>query len=482
MVYITRLSQRWKEALQKFNRMLRHTVVLSLLWLAVIASITELHADDRLSSSDRRVLDHLLQRLDSEPEHADSWRLVAKIYRRAGMDQEAIEALETALQADPDLIAAHFDLGMLLHQRSESPAAMKHFRDVLRLGPDTSYAQKLREVSLPPPKAKDDSPESVTVIQPASYEIQTFDSSDRFERHLETLRQEFGDPSISSWRWYVESGLLYNTNVSLTPVSRELIDVDAASFQGFLNPEGEYVLLQRNALRSGPIGRGYFALNESHQSEFNLASFQAGWFVEHDHWYGNQMGRIDYVYSADWLDGKRFGDRHAFNVTTSRALKNSDLLYFYGSLSTSDFQDDGVDPSIDSLDGLGVNGGISWYRLFQPSHLWQSVAYGIDLSGADTEGADYRYVGAGTYARVTYALSESWRFDPTVGWSFRAYPDFTGEVSRDENIIRVAARLRYLLNNSCELAGVASYDRFASRNEGFDADRIEGGIVLIWRH
>jgi tetratricopeptide (TPR) repeat protein len=460
--------------------MLRSLAALSLISLSAFAS-APLRADERLSSADQRILDHLRQRLDSDPTHADSWRLVAKIYRRAKLEQEAIEALETALEAAPDLIAAHFDLGMLRHQRGETTMAIKHFRDVFRLGPETRYAQTLREMQLAPQATADHASPEATAVLPASYEIQTFDGSDRLARNLETLRQEFGDPPTPRWRWYVESGVMYNTNVSLTPISRELFDVDAASFQGFLNPEGEYDILQRGTTRSGPIGRAYLALNESHQSAFNLASFQAGWFAEHDRWYGNQVARIDYIYAADWLDGNRFGDRHAINLTTSRALNDTDLLSCYGSLSTSNFQDDGADPQIDSLDGPGFNAGISCYRRFPSSGLWESVACGLDLSGADTDGADYRYVGAGIHARVTCALSEQWRFDPSAGWAYRAYPDFTEAISRDENIIRVATRLRYLVSDRCELATVASYDRFASKNEDFDADRLEGGLVLILR-
>ena len=49
-------------------------------------------ADERLSSTDQRILSHLHQRLDSDPKHADSWRLVAKIYHHAELEKEAIEA------------------------------------------------------------------------------------------------------------------------------------------------------------------------------------------------------------------------------------------------------------------------------------------------------------------------------------------------------------------------------------------------------
>jgi len=140
-----------------------------------------------------------------------------------------------------------------------------------------------------------------------------------------------------------------------------------------------------------------------------------------------------------------------------------------------------MDPSLDSLDGPEFTGGISWYRNIENHHLLRSIALGLDVSRADTEGANYRFFGVGTYARFTHALSKKWRLDPSAGWTYRTYPDFTGDVNRDENIIRVAARIRYLLNNSCELAGVVNYDRFASENTDFDAERFLSGIVLIFR-
>ena len=58
-------------------------------------------------------------------------------------------------------------------------------------------------------------------------------------RSLSSTPHAEPDPLTPRGRWYAESAVLYNSNMSLNPRSRELLDVDATSFQAFLNPEGE---------------------------------------------------------------------------------------------------------------------------------------------------------------------------------------------------------------------------------------------------
>jgi hypothetical protein len=71
----------------------------------------------------------------------------------------------------------------------------------------TSYAQTLRNMELAPPPASDHASQESTLVQPASYEIQTFDGSNRFARNLETLRQEFSGPETPRWRWLERESL-----------------------------------------------------------------------------------------------------------------------------------------------------------------------------------------------------------------------------------------------------------------------------------
>ena len=172
----------------------------------------------------------------------------------------------------------------------------------------------------------------------------------------------------SRLRAFVEAGLLYNSNVSLTPISRQLNNTDASSFQGFLNPELQYTLIDREAIRTGPLTRGYFAVNEQSQRDFDLAAFQGGWFAECDHRFGvkDWISRLDYLYSLDLQGGSRFAERHSLNLSATSISIDGDILYLFGALSLSDFADDGIDPSYDSLDGPGFNGGVTRYVAIGP--------------------------------------------------------------------------------------------------------------------
>lgn len=432
----------------------------------------------------------LQRRVQENPTHADSWRLIGKIHHRDGKSAQAREALRKALAADPESVAAHFDFGQLLESMGDRDTALRHYSAVSSLAPESSYALKLIERGIVADVADGEAAILAAIrmqasiptqsVTPVAYEIQTFDGSEAFERQLKTL--ETIDPlPTSRLRAFVETGLLYNSNVSLTPISRELVDVNAAAFQGFLNPELEFILIHSDLFRSGPLTRGYFALNERHQSAFNLASFQGGWFAERD--FGSIdhsfVGRLDYVYSLDLQGGNRFGDRHAINVSATSVTDSSDILYLYGTLSLSNFDDDGFNPSVDSLDGPGFISGVT--RFFQTDwdHL-RTFRLGADVSSADTEGADYRFFGAGMNGGFTFALSNQLSIEPEMGLGFRVYDDFTGAVDRDEVVIRLAAKLKRQFSNRIALALVIGYDRFASGNEDFDAERTEGGIVTSW--
>ena len=432
----------------------------------------------------------LERRVQEDPEHADSWRLIAKLHHRDGNSANAIEALRKALSSDPESVAAHFDFGKVLESTGNTEAALRHYSAVSNLAPDSSYARKLiqrgiaanaeggaaaiREAKRLRGAAR------AQPIMPVGYEIQTFDGSEPFERQLQALESD-DMPAVDRWRAFVETGLLYNSNVSLTPISRQLADVDAASFQGFLNPELEFMLIHNNLFRSGPLTRGYFSLNERHQSEFDLAAFQGGWFAERDFVVlGRDMvGRLDYIYSLDLQGGSRFGDRHSLNASATSVNDRGDVTYLYGTLSLSRFEDEGAEPSLDSLDGPGFIGGFTRFMQTGRKHL-RTFRLGADLSTANTEGADFRYVGAGMNGGLTVALGDQLSIEPDLGLGFRLYDKFTGAVDRDEMVLRMGMKLKRQFSQRFALALVVGYDRFASDNEDFDAERTEGGVVTSW--
>lgn len=423
----------------------------------------------------------LLKRIEDRPNHSDSWRLLGSYQSKHSDLASALRSLVKALQLDPENAAAHFDYGKLLFENGEADQAREHFQQCVSLAPETDYANRIEQNGWLANLGDRPSLNSIDdwlQVQPAGYRIQTFDGADDLERTVDRLESD-ADPTLRRIRFFFETGVLYNSNVSLTPISRELINEQAESFQWLANPEIEWIALQRRQWRSGFLSRGFLTVNESTQSEFDLASLQAGGFVERDLVAFNcdWTARLDYVYSLDHQGNRRFGDRHSMTASIIQIRPDLDILYGYVTASVSDFADDGLVPTTSSLDGPSVSAGIS--RFFQTNlDRMPTFALGIDLETADTEGSDFRYRGVTTYGECTLQISQRLQLIPSAGTGCRDYFAFTGLVPRDEWTWRVQGKLRWQATEHAAISWVAGHDRFASDNEQFDAERTQGGMLM----
>jgi hypothetical protein len=154
-----------------------------------------------------------------------------------------------------------------------------------------------------------------------------------------------------------------------------------------------------------------------------------------------------------------------------------DVIYTYITASFTDFVDDGAIATETSLDGPSITGGVS--RFFQTKISWlPTYTLGVDLESADTRGSDFRYRAITAHGGMTFQLHERWRLIPTAGLGYRDYYAFTGAPSRDEVTSRIHLRLQYQMNTTTSVSLVSGYDRFASDNELFDAQRTQAGIVI----
>ncbi|QDT12983.1 Tetratricopeptide repeat protein [Planctomycetes bacterium K23_9] len=433
-----------------------------------------------------------------DPGHSDSWRMLGKLEAKEGNAFAANQSFTKALELDPENVAAHFDLGTLLLAGGQKTQAQGHFAKCARLAPQSVYAQQLydkRLIARPenngnpsnqyPGSANvayagggQDSSSSDPTIDPVGYEIQTFDGRDDFDQRFDQLKSD-ADPKLKRLRIAIESGLLYNSNVSLTPISRGLAPSNDESFQAILNPELEWIALQRNSWRTGVLGRAYMTLNESQQSEFNLLGAQGGGFAERDFSVGDSewIGRMDYVYGIDHLDSDRLGDRHSVTASMIMIAPDLDVTYLYLTTALSDFDDDGTAPELSSLDGTSLTTGIT--RFFQTGNSWMpNYSLGIDGHWADTDGADVRFRSLNGHGEMTFQLHEKLKFISGGGLGYRDFYDFTGAVNRDEVTWRINAKLRWQLTDRTAISLVADYDRFASDNEDFDSERTKGGVIV----
>jgi len=240
----------------------------------------------------------------------------------------------------------------------------------------------------------------------------------------------------------------------------------------------EWVARRGNGWKFGPLGRGYFTVNESTFSQFDLASFQTGAFaarealVEEQQW----ISRLHYLYSIDLFGGESTGDRHLVTTSLTKIDSAANVTYCYASIASTQFVDDGTDPSVTSLDGTTYSAGVS--RLFLTSNYRLPIwSLGLDWELADVEGADFLYHSLRAHGDTTMTLATRLSLRTSCGLGFRLYPDFTGPVERDELTYRLAAQLQYQINPYASLSLVTNYDRFVSDNQEFDVHRFTAGII-----
>ncbi|MFG0263246.1 MAG: tetratricopeptide repeat protein [Novipirellula sp. JB048] len=469
------------------------------------------------TSAQLAMLEMMQQRVAKTPAHSDAWRSLGRLQNTLGDPTAALASTRRAIEHDPFNAAAQFDQGQLLIAAGHPDQARRHFDRVFEIAPESGYAAQLKQqgvvapvataavLGTPEMGAPEVSPLAIahhdahhdalgtfapgldspsfgldTQVKPASYPIQTFDGADDFEQRFEQLEREVDAP-LHRLRVFFETGVLYNSNVTLTPISRELAQSDSTSFQAFANPDLDWKWIRTETMRLGAMFRGYFTANESTFQEFNLASFQPGAFFERDFQLADNeaIGRLEYLFANDFFDGQRIGDRHSATASLTLIRPDLDAIYGYLRVAQTDFRDDGPDPQETSLDGTTVTFGLS--RFFQTG--WDRLpmhSLGVDLESADTEGANYRYRSIHLHGSTGWEIRDRWKFIPTWGVGLRDYTDFVGPVSRDEFFWRLHGRLQYTVTDSLAVAVVAGHDRFASDHPDFDTERTEGGVVLTF--
>lgn len=431
---------------------------------------------------------YLRTKLDQQPQHSDTWRLLANLHFRNGDVAGAEAILHYALSLDPQNVAAHYDLARLLIQTERRQLAATCVQQVFQLGGETEYANELLELGWEDPSFSASTAQfrlndqDAVIAQTASLSVKTFDGSEQLDREIER-READVTFTESRWRGFWETAVLYNSNVSLTPISRELADVDAGGFQASLSPDIEYIAWYRDRIRTGPLMRGLFNLNESQHSDFNLSSLQPGLFGEFDsQLLGHELiSRVEYVHAVDFLAGDKLGHRDSLLLSTTAIGPDLGVYYGYILLAQTEFKDDGVDPAVTSLDGPSVTMGLS--RFFPMNGRYLSMlTFGIDFEYADTEGSDYRYTSGSLHGGANIQFTRRLEWICNAGIGFRDYADFTGDPQRNELILRTASRFRFHWNLAWASDLVFGYDRFESENEDFQADRVQAGLATVWMY
>ena len=426
------------------------------------------------TTTDDTIEIRLQQQLQADPDNATAWRLLGRIRLQRGHLQQAHDAFERAITLSPLSAAARFDMGRVLLKMDQPADAGSQFENVLTLAPDSPYATRARDLL-------EQVNEGEGVVQ-AQYETRRFDGS-AVRESATTDDSTPPDAPASLYELRLETGVLFNSNLALAPLSRELSPDDSSSFQGFISPDLQLSLIDQQTWRAGTTFRGNFNWNEGHYREFNLQSYRPGLFAEWFHFHGSRVfiPRVAYEFTHDEFDRQTFGNRHALVTSLVASWNETQSSFFYWSIDNSEFLNDGTLPSVTSQDGWTNAVGASHDYLLNCGSL-QRLRVGTDFTLADARGTDYRFHGLSLYSEIVLAITKDTELTIQGGWGYRNYPDFEFTPSRNENIWRAGLELRKWLRDDLSAALVFNYDRFASKNVLFEAERYVTGVVTTFEY
>lgn len=412
------------------------------------------------------------QRIAAEPSNASNWRLLGKIYHQQANLPAAEHALRKAILLDSLSPANHFDLGRVLVDAGRPQEAVFHLKRTVELAPDCDYAadasallQQLRE-----------DPIYATLI---SFEGSWLDTPRADDHELPDL-----DSSAPATRLdlSLEAGLMFNSNVELAPISRQLSTSDLSSFQTYLVPEAQYLLIDEANWQLGALLDTYFNLNEDHLDEFNLQHYEPGFYFDRAIlWHKTELAtRVGYNYSYDLFGGRKFGDRHLLTTSLVAYHQRPMKSIVYWAIGYTEFSNDGTVPATDSADGMTNTIGFSRSWQIKRPRITE-LELGADVQLADLDGSDMAYRGVFIYSEAKLPFVLESVLAPLAGWGYRSYPDFTGAPTRDENLISAAISLEKELGEHRLVTAFFSYDRFDTPNPDFRADRYTTGVFATFR-
>lgn len=407
-------------------------------------------------------------RLESRPDDPAAWRLWGRVLERRGDADAALAAFERALELEPENTAAAADLARVLAAGGQTDRAARYWRQAILLAPESAYAAEARarldELGL----------DSGEVIQ-ASFEPDWRDNP--------TSEFAWRDRRPGERFWArLETGAMYNSNVALAPISRELSADERAGFQIFAAPEAELALPLESAWNAAALFDGYFNLNEGPFDDFNIQHVRPGFLVERPSGWLDLLlvPRLQYNFAYDAFAGRTLGTRHALTASLAAHTEAGHVWFSYWTIDYSGFRDDGEVPAITSLDGWTNTLGLGHERLMGTRWL-SRIRGGLDVQLADLEGSSFAYDGVFLYGETRSPFVFGTELDLQLGWGYRDYPRFEFEPGRNENLWSAGVELRKWLSPSCAISGDFHYDRFASANDLFDASRYTAGVFMAYQ-
>jgi hypothetical protein len=460
---------------------LHRNVMLAVRELAVLLAVTGTAwgqhqiAPPSSTSPTADVTSLLEERVKLRPKDSAAWRLLGRARIEAEQWHAAREALITALRLDPLSVAAYYDFGCVARHMQDHELAAQALARAIEIAPESEYAELARTALK--------EMEEAGSIEPASYEIRSFDGSNLLPL-ITGPEEPFWKGVKDDFLIRIDLGAQYNDNVTLAPSSRELqTSADHNSAQGTASLTAQWYAVNTPTWRFGPTLDVDYTLNEHQLDRFNLQSYRPGVFTDGTIEVGDikLRPRVAYAFTHDEFNGSTFGNRHNLAASLGAVWTKSQITTLYYSIDDNNVLNNGTDPSITSQDGVANTIGAVHDILNRTEGvIFRQFRFGSDFSNVDTVGSNYRFRGVSIYTQGVWVLRPKLNLTVRGGWAHREYYDYTFTPSRNTNIWRLGGELRKYFDMGFSAALVAQYDRFESKNAQFNTDRFLTGGVATW--
>ncbi len=446
---------------------------------ALVSTVPPVSGEDPASPDATSAIESQLEeRVRSNPSDAAAWRMLGRTRMQKSDFSGAMIALRTAVQLDEESAAAFFDYGLVSKELGEEGQAAGAMQRVKELAPESEYARDAETVL-----------QSLTAqgVVPIGYEVRTFDGSNDAPLIRDPRDEEETDGFYKKLKkdldLRIDIGSQWNDNVSLSPVSREILVGDQASAQGTASLSTRYILFNNDTFRFGPTLDMDFTLNEGSFDRLNLQSYQVGAFADAAFEWDDITikPRVAYTFTHDEFDGTTFGNRHRLATSLGVVWLPTQITTAYWSIDTNDIRTRRPNPEITSQDGVSNSIGLL-HDYVRRDSKFRTFRVGADFSYADTDGSNFRYNGVSIYTQSVIVIVPKLHLTTRTGWAFRDYYDFTQSPNRDTHIWRTGAELRKYFDDGISAALVSQYDSFDSNNRNFRSDRFLVGGVATWEY
>lgn len=337
-----------------------------------------------------------LARLASEnPEDVTILRYWAITLQKLERYPDSLAVFKRALTLAPTNPAVRYHLAVTLYKAGFPEAAAQSFADVLRLAPQSEYANLARQY-----------------LDAISAQLA------KAQRPAEPAR--FGV--------YAQAGAQYDSNILAAP-DGATGDRNGGRYNGYLS--GRYYFA-RNADWVGTVDlSGYAAgYGESRFDALRISQWNPGVSLQRSIKLGPfpSVDAIRYDYLNVELDGEGYSKSNVVTLSSRIAFSPRTTTSFFYRYTHDAFADDGFDPRFSSRDADNHAAGVvnTWYL----HDRRVEIDAGFELGTNDAEGVNFNYDTYTLRSGARFTLPAKLHLDVDLSWGRDRYPDFAGPVRR----------------------------------------------------